>query len=567
MSVQSTQEQVFVVDDELVERLLRGDAPKPGVKSAQHPQARPAAASSLAKALQLATAHNLDEAVKELSAAALRGEDSAEVYSALGHLRFEQEQWSQAADCYAKVTALDAAAAGSQHKAAPYNLALALERQGKYSDAALAFEAATDRDSKLWQAWTGRGLCLLRTGKADAALSCFDRALTIDPAHERTLFGRAVALHKLGRLDEAAELYRKLLPGNANAEELLANLVSLSIARKEDQKTKEFADRLLKVRPQSRSALEALALLALNRGDYSAAIQQCSQLVKLTAEPGSDHYAAWFQLATAQQKSGRADLAANAYKEAIRIRPNQSEGHVNLGAMLEERGDKAGARQAYEKALAIQSDLPGALWNLAIVLEKDGQLEKAEKRLQQLVAAKPDWEDAAYRLGFLQLQRGDYASAVDSFETCLKHRPDWVEALLNLGLACWKFEDLETAAATFEHVLQLESHNTDALRALTAIAIERKDHKAAWEYFKKLTSTGAKSFELAYNLGLLLQNSHEPAMAVDAYRQAAEQQPSFAPAWINLGHALKTQGKQQEAAQVWSKAVDADPALAAKFFQ
>ncbi len=119
--------------------------------------------------------------------------------------------------------------------------------------------------------------------------------------------------------------------------------------------------------------------------------------------------------------------------------------------------------------------MPAVLWNLAIASEQLGQLQDAEQYFNRLVKIAPDFEDAAFRLGFLQIQRGEYASAVDSFEACVNRRPDWIEALLNLGLACWKFEDLDTASATFERVLALQWSNTDALRALLAIAIERKD--------------------------------------------------------------------------------------------
>src|SRR3569623_2125959 len=94
-------EQAFFVDDELIERLLRGDAPVAGKPS------RPSTSNALAEAIQLATSGKLDEAAKALEDAAQRGEEPAEVYSALGHVRFEQERWEDAAACYAKVTTLN----------------------------------------------------------------------------------------------------------------------------------------------------------------------------------------------------------------------------------------------------------------------------------------------------------------------------------------------------------------------------------------------------------------------------------------------------------------------------
>lgn len=56
---QDNTEQVFFIDDDLIERLLRGDvAPVPA-----RPQ-RPALSSSLGPALTLATEGKLDEAVR-----------------------------------------------------------------------------------------------------------------------------------------------------------------------------------------------------------------------------------------------------------------------------------------------------------------------------------------------------------------------------------------------------------------------------------------------------------------------------------------------------------------------
>src|SRR5712691_6665538 len=62
-------EQAFFVDDELVERLMRGDSP-----AAKPKTQRPAETSALGNAVKLATAGRLDDAVKELEGAAARGE-------------------------------------------------------------------------------------------------------------------------------------------------------------------------------------------------------------------------------------------------------------------------------------------------------------------------------------------------------------------------------------------------------------------------------------------------------------------------------------------------------------
>src|SRR5207253_972459 len=112
-----TNQQIFFVDDELIERLLRGDAapvpPKPQ---------RPATSGTLAAAVALASAGQLEDAVRELEGALERGENAVEVHSGLGHLRFEQQNWGEAERHYAKVIERE-----PLHPTAHYNLALSLE--------------------------------------------------------------------------------------------------------------------------------------------------------------------------------------------------------------------------------------------------------------------------------------------------------------------------------------------------------------------------------------------------------------------------------------------------------
>src|SRR5580698_7250958 len=114
-----TNETVFFIDDELIERLMRGDtAPAPDTSNPAKKK-RPAETSALATAVKLASDGKLDEAVKELERAASQGENPIEVQTGLGHLRFEQQKWDEAARSYSKVIELD-----PKHRTAQYNLGL-----------------------------------------------------------------------------------------------------------------------------------------------------------------------------------------------------------------------------------------------------------------------------------------------------------------------------------------------------------------------------------------------------------------------------------------------------------
>ena len=82
----------------------------------------------------------------------------------------------------------------------------------------------------------------------------------------------------------------------------------------------------------------------------------------------------------------------------------------------------------------------------------------------------------------------------------------------------------------------------------------------------KLIDLGQRSPELFYNTGLLLQKSGLFEDAVKQYRQALNEKPNIAEALLNLGHALKALGQEDEARSCWRKALESNPELAASYF-
>jgi tetratricopeptide (TPR) repeat protein len=63
-----------------------------------------------------------------------------------------------------------------------------------------------------------------------------------------------------------------------------------------------------------------------------------------------------------------------------------------------------------------------------------------------------------------------------------------------------------------------------------------------------------------------LQSMGDHNSAAECYRTTLQHKPQFTGALINLGHALKAAGQNDQARKLWSQAVAADPELAAKYF-
>jgi tetratricopeptide (TPR) repeat protein len=203
---------------------------------------------------------------------------------------------------------------------------------------------------------------------------------------------------------------------------------------------------------------------------------------------------------------------------------------------------------------------------MALLADQRGDNEEAAILYTEAVSRRPDWEEAWFRLGYLHLQQGEYEDSVQAFSQCAKRKPGWVDAQLNLALANWWSGERQPARAALERAHSEQPDNADVLRTLTALTIEMNDLNKALEYQDKLNRHGDHTPELSYNLALGLQEQERWEEAAGAYRHAIEANPGFAEAHLNLGHALKALGQDQEAKAEWEKALSSKPDLASNYF-
>jgi tetratricopeptide (TPR) repeat protein len=179
-----------------------------------------------------------------------------------------------------------------------FDLAVSLEKMEQWEAAADAFRHALVAQPGRAEALVGLGACLLHIGGAEEALSCFEQCLDSKAERERALLGKAVALQKLTRYEKADRAYREFLQLSPDSPEGLANMIALSVARRDNAAVGEYAHRLLRQDPRSKAALQGLATLAIWKGDQAEAVQYCTRLVEI--DPMS--FEGWHNLAFAKQK-------------------------------------------------------------------------------------------------------------------------------------------------------------------------------------------------------------------------------------------------------------------------
>jgi tetratricopeptide (TPR) repeat protein len=102
---------------------------------------------------------------------------------------------------------------------------------------------------------------------------------------------------------------------------------------------------------------------------------------------------------------------------------------------------------------------------------------------------------------------------------------------------------------------------------LAALAPEQEDYPQAFEMHQKLIEMGDHSPELFFNAGLICQKRGQLDDAATLYRQAIQENASFAEALLNLGHTLMTIGQEDEARSCWRRALREKPEMAQSYFE
>jgi tetratricopeptide (TPR) repeat protein len=244
----------------------------------------------LEAAAELRSAGLLAEAVDTLNQP---GEYNAYLCAVRAEMEFALGRFQDAALNYFSVAISD-----PDNADANFNLALCLERSGRWDVAAEAFRRVIELDAERGDARIGLGACLLHLHRVEEALDAFHQC-TRGVESGAVLAGKAVALQLLQRFDEARREYSALLASDPNSQEALSNLIAMGVETGDLNQVREYSLRLLDLCPHSMVALRGLAAAALDGSDHPGAAYYCDRILEL--DP--DCLEAWHNFRIAMEQS------------------------------------------------------------------------------------------------------------------------------------------------------------------------------------------------------------------------------------------------------------------------
>ncbi len=119
----------------------------------------------------------------------------------------------------------------------------------------------------------------------------------------------------------------------------------------------------------------------------------------------------WMQRALALEDRD-ATAAIDAYRRALRLRPDRTEAWINLGRVFAECGDGDAAKDCFTSALALDQADATAHYNLGVLLQDAGKEADAIAAYRRALELDATIAEAHYNLATLFDQAGDSRAAI-----------------------------------------------------------------------------------------------------------------------------------------------------------
>lgn len=279
------------------------------------------------------------------------------------------------------------------------------------------FVKAVQLDGKLWEAWHNLGILHYRMGRDSAAAEAFGNALRINPAHVEAMTARAEAYRRAGKFGKARKDYRRALDQRKN-KGAGVRLASLLRQMKKYEDAIDALRDVLRNHGTSAKLYVELGLIYIAQGRDELAKLVLQKATKLNAKEASAYNA----LALLALEKGDAQEAFNQFDYATSLDPNYLDARFNKASVLLDAGDFSRAKDELDAILLKNRNDAAALLSLGVALRGLKKYNEAESTWEKVVKRARSGRlrgDALYNLFILQLdfkeKEKDAAKALDRY--------------------------------------------------------------------------------------------------------------------------------------------------------
>ena len=180
------------------------------------------------------------------------------------------------------------------------------------------------------------------------------------------------------------------------------------------------------------------------------------------------HQLAWKVMGGVLAATGRNPESENAYREAVKLAPQDAEAHNELGIILQDLGKLEDAEFSLRQAIILRPESANFYNNMGILFISMERFDKASENFRKAIILRPDFAEALNNLGFSLHALGDIAEAESALVKAIELKPDFAEANTELGCIMYEKGDEGSALQSFKEAFRVNSGlRINELRLLT----------------------------------------------------------------------------------------------------
>ena len=236
------------------------------------------------------------------------------------------------------------------------DFALAFDRMGQilygkrdYKGAMEMYDKAIDAHSGLGETYCDMGNVFFAQNDFEKADKYYKKAIELDKTIYEAVYNQCVIVEKNNKMLEAIDCYLKCLDGFDNHPEVLNNLGSIMLGKKDYEKAEKYLLEAIAIDDSFTDAHYNLALLYKNINKPEKAWQHYRSFVQKSA----DNLEMLHGICALLGDSGNMDEAVSCYERILQKNPESAIDHFQLGIVLLRKDLKKEAGRHFKKALEI----------------------------------------------------------------------------------------------------------------------------------------------------------------------------------------------------------------------
>jgi tetratricopeptide (TPR) repeat protein len=428
----------------------------------------------------------------------------------------------------------------------------------KYDEALSLLENVFSRDAENVDGRRLQGNVLVAKGDTKKAVEVLERLDQTYPDTPLIKYELARAYLQNRNMNQAAVALDQALTINPNYDDAVLMLAGINLGTGHGDKVIEPMTRLLRKRPDLRSAafLLATAYGSLDRFDDAVVVLQeqaklapqdpqpqavlgltlrqakryaeARQAFEKAAQLAPDDLAVFNQLVDLDLLDKHFDVARQRIRRQFQKSPNLPAGHYWEGKILAAEGKWDAAEAELQKTIQLDPNFSNAYDLLVQTYLATNKLPQAVSQLEGLLSKNPNNTPALMTLGLIYDRMNDFPKERDAYEKLLAINPNFVSALNNLAyLYTERLNNLDKAYDLARKARQLQGQDASVGDTLGWVLYKRGDYQQALPILQESAQKAGDNPEIQFHLGMTAYMMGQTDLARAAFKKAASATKDF----------------------------------------